>query len=142
MVNSTKSLWEPTQLLVWLGFNWNLASGSISIDFYYSITDRHISNFIALIDKFLQSAPYVPARDCASQSTGIMSMPPVFGSLTRLNTCFLYKVIDSILASISGFIMIAFQKYFSEKTILLVLILDLKCVIRRLFYLAFQMLVM
>ena len=89
VANSTKSLWEPTQLLVWLGLNWNLVSGSISI------TDRRISNFIALIDKFLQSAPYVTARECASIAGHIMSMSPVLGSLTRLKTRFLYKVIDS-----------------------------------------------
>ena len=89
VANSIKSLWEPTQLLVWLGLNWDLVSGSISI------TDRRISNFIALIDKFLQSAPYVTARDCASITGHIMSMSPVLGNLTRLKTRFLYKVIDS-----------------------------------------------
>ena len=89
VANSTKSLWEPTQLLVWLGLNWNLVSGSISI------TDRRISNFIALLDKFLQSAPYVTAQECASIAGHIMSMSPVLGSLTRLKTRFLYKVIDS-----------------------------------------------
>ena len=89
VANSTKSLWKPTQLLVWLGLNWNLVSGSISI------TDRHISNFIALLDKFFLSAPYVMARECASIAGHIMSMSPVLGSLTRLKTRFLYKVIDS-----------------------------------------------
>lgn len=84
--NSTKSLWEPT---LWLGLNWDLVSGSISI------TDKRISNFIALINKFLQSAPYVTARDCASIAGHIMSMSPVLGNLTRLKTPFLYKVIDS-----------------------------------------------
>ena len=29
--NFSKSLWEPTQLLVWSGLNWDLVSGSISI---------------------------------------------------------------------------------------------------------------
>ena len=89
VANFTKSLWEPTQLLVWLGLNWDLVSGSISI------SDRRISNFIALIDKFLQSAPYVTARDCASIAGHIMSMSPVLGNLTRLRTRVLYKVIDS-----------------------------------------------
>ena len=89
VANFTKSLWEPTQLLVWLGLNWDLVSGSISI------SDRRISNFIAFIDKFLQSAPYVTARDCASITGHIMSMSPVLGNLTRLRTRFLYKVIDS-----------------------------------------------
>ena len=59
VANSTKSQWEPTQLLVWLGLNLDLVSGSISI------TDRRIFNFIPFIDKFLQSAPYLTARDCA-----------------------------------------------------------------------------
>ena len=89
MANFTKSLWEPTQLLVWLGLNWDLVSGSITI------SDRRISNFIAFIDKFLQSAPYVTARDCASITGHIMSMSPVLGNLTRLRTRFLCKVIDS-----------------------------------------------
>ena len=60
VANSTKSLWDPTQSLVWLGLYWNLVSGSISV------SDRRISNFIALVDKFLHSAPYVTAWDCAS----------------------------------------------------------------------------
>ena len=89
VANSTKSLWEPTQLFVWLGLNWNLVSGSISI------TDRRISNFIALTDKFLQSAPYVTARDCVSIVGHVMSMSPVLGNLTRLKARFLYKVVDS-----------------------------------------------
>ena len=78
VANSTKSLWDPTQSLVWLGLNWDLVSGSISI------SDRRISNFIALVDKFLQSAPYVTARDCASIAGHVMSMSPVLDNLTRL----------------------------------------------------------
>jgi len=89
VANSSKSLWDPTQSLVLLGLNWDLVSGSISI------SDRCISNFIALVDKFLQSAPYVTARDCASIASHVMSMSPALGNLTRLKTRFLYKVIES-----------------------------------------------
>ena len=89
VANSSKSHWEPTQSLVWLGLNWDVVSGTISI------TYKRISNFIALIYKFLQLAPYVTARDCASIAGHIMSMSPILGSLTRLKTRFLYKVIDS-----------------------------------------------
>ena len=46
VANSTKSLWDPAQLTLWLGLHWNLVSGSISI------TDRRIPNFIALLDDF------------------------------------------------------------------------------------------
>ena len=89
VANLTKSPREPTQPLVWLGLNWDLVSGSIFI------SGRRISNFIAFIDKFLQSTPYVTARDCASMTGHIMSMSQVLGNLTRLRTRFLYKVIDS-----------------------------------------------
>ena len=86
---SVKSLWNPTQVLVSLGLNWDLVTGTISI------TDRRISKFIALIDKFLLSAPYVTARDCAVIADHVMSMSPVLGNLTRLKTRFLYNVIES-----------------------------------------------
>ena len=89
VANSAKSLWNPTQMLVWLGLNWDLVIGTISI------TDIRICRFVALIDKFLLSAPYVTARDCAVIAGHVMSMSPVLGNLTRLKTRFLYKVIES-----------------------------------------------
>ena len=42
VANSTKSLWDPTQSLVWLGLNWDLVSGS------FSISDRRISKLLLL----------------------------------------------------------------------------------------------
>ena len=89
VANSAKSLWNPTQMLVWLGLNWDLVIGTISI------TDIRICKFVALIDKFLLSAPYVTARDCAVIAGHVMSMSPVLGNLTRLKTRFLYKAIES-----------------------------------------------
>ena len=65
-----------------LGLNWDLVTGTISI------TDRRICKFIALIDKFLLSAPYVTARDCAVIAGHVMSMSPVLGNLTRLKPVF------------------------------------------------------
>ena len=63
------------------------------LDFYYR---QAYFQLIALIgDKFLQSAPYITARDCASIAGHIKSMSPALGSLTRLKTRFLYKVIES-----------------------------------------------
>ncbi|CAH3032505.1 unnamed protein product, partial [Porites lobata] len=56
------------------GLNWDLVIGTISI------TDRRICKFIALIDKFLLSAPYVAARDCAVIAGHVMSMSPVLES--------------------------------------------------------------
>ena len=81
---------------------------------YISITDRRVSNFIALIDKFLQSAPYVTARDCASIAGHVMSMSQVLGNLTLLKTRFLYKVIDSRPTWDSRFNVGLYNDYLSE----------------------------
>ena len=89
VANSVKSIWDPTQALVRLGLNWDLVTGS------FCITYRRISNFTALIGKFIQSAPYVTAWDCAAIAGHVMSMSPVLGNLTRLKTSFLYKVLES-----------------------------------------------
>ena len=78
---------EPHSDACLVGLNWDLVTGTISI------TDRRISKFIALIDKFLVSAPYVTDRDCAVIAGHVMAMSPVLGNLTRLKTRFLYKVI-------------------------------------------------
>lgn len=115
VANSVKSQWDPTRALVWLGLNWDLITS------YISITDRsmRIANCIALIDKFLLSAPYVTTRDHAAIA-GIPCLCRQFWitwlvsklafSIRSLNPC-----LDRIPASISGFI----RKYFCGKTILL-----------------------
>ena len=110
--NSAKSLWEPTQSLVWLGLSWNLVSGSISITeeyFFY----RHL---------------YITAPDCASIAGHIMSMSPILGSLTLLyKTRFLYEFIDSRPKWHTRFNVglhnDCLSEIFSGKTILLALIL-------------------
>ena len=128
VANSVKSQWDPTRALVWLGLNWDLITS------YISITDRsmRIANFIALIDKFLLSAPYVTAQDraaiagipCLCRQFWITWLVSKLAFSTRsLNPCLV-----RIPASLSGFIMIVFRKYFSGKTILLGLT-------RQLFYL-------
>ena len=128
VANSVKSQWDPTRALVWLGLNWDLITS------YISITDRsmRIANFIALIDKFLLSAPYVTAQDRAAMA-GIPCLCRQFWitwlvSKLAFSTRSLNPCLVRIPASLSGFIMIVFRKYFSGKTILLGLT-------RQLFYL-------
>lgn len=89
VVNSTKSIWTPVQSLIWLGICWDLASG------VYSITEKRIEKFLAIITDFLNLAPYVTARDCARITGHIMSLSPVIGNLTRFKTRFLYKLVES-----------------------------------------------
>ena len=123
-------------MLVWLGLNWDLVISTISI------TDRRICKFVALIDKFLLSAPYVTARYCAVIAGHVMSMSPVLDNLIRLKTRFLYKVIESRRSWDSrfniGLYMIASLKYFSGKPISLVLIRELFCLIMLPFCLAIR----
>ena len=61
VANSSKSLWDPSQSLVWLGLNWDLVSGSISI------SDRRISNLIKYMQKF-QRADWLRARQLIPNS--------------------------------------------------------------------------
>jgi len=89
VVNSSKSGWEPVHSLIWLGLEWNLNSGC------FSITRSRIDKFLQIVDRFLTSAPYVTARDCATVAGHIMSMSPVIGHLIRLKTRYLYKVIEA-----------------------------------------------
>ena len=60
-------------------------------DFYHR---QAYSQFYGSFRQFLQSAPCVTVRDCASIAGHIMSMAPVLGNLTRRKTRFLYKGID------------------------------------------------
>ena len=62
---------EPHSDACLVGFK--LTTGTISI------TDRRISKFIALIDKFLLSASYVTARKCAIIVGHVMSSVASFG---------------------------------------------------------------
>ena len=87
--NSSKSVWEPVQLLIWLGLDWNLMAGC------FRIAPKCIDRFLQIIDEFLRSAPYVTTRDCAVVAGHVVSMSPIIGNLSRLKTRHLYKVIES-----------------------------------------------
>ena len=87
VVNSTKSIWAPVQSLIWLGLEWDLALGQ------FRIALKRINRFLAVVDHFLCSAPYVTARERAVITGHISSMSPVVGNLARLKTRQLYKVI-------------------------------------------------
>ena len=72
-----------------MGLEWNLVLGC------FSITHNRIEKYLQIIDRFLSSAPYITARDCATLAGHIMSMSPVVGHLTRLKTRHLYRVIEA-----------------------------------------------
>lgn len=85
--NVEKSHWTPTQLVQWLGMNWNAHTGSIHI------IQRRIHDLLECVEKFQNSLPWVTPRKVAALTGKIISMMPVMGSITQLKTRFLYQEI-------------------------------------------------
>ncbi|XP_072025653.1 uncharacterized protein [Amphiura filiformis] len=85
--NCEKSIWIPTQSLVWLGFVWDAAEGSLAV------TDRRIGDTLESINCVIDSFPRTTARKLASVTGKIISFMPVVGSIARLMTRFLHHEI-------------------------------------------------
>ena len=60
VVNEDKSVWEPTQVLDWLGITWNSALGTLKI------AERRIVKIINSIDHIIEADFKVSARELAS----------------------------------------------------------------------------
>ena len=89
VANIPKSVWDPVQSLVWLGFQIDL------VDFSLRVTDRRAGELLALIDGILLGMPYTTARRLSSLAGTIISTNLVLGDITRLKTRHLYRVIES-----------------------------------------------
>ena len=88
VAHPTKSVWEPTQCLGWLGFIIDLAVGRIKIP----------QEKIAVLKRVLEqtkAAAYVPARKVASIVGWIISMGLAIGPVSRFMTRSLYSVLDT-----------------------------------------------
>ena len=87
-VHPTKTAWEPSQRVIWLGFVVDLALGQIQVP---------VSKIIALrsILKQAERIPFVKARYLASMLGKIVSMSLAFGPVSRFMTCSLYAVLES-----------------------------------------------
>ncbi|CAB3983682.1 Hypothetical predicted protein [Paramuricea clavata] len=79
IVAEEKSVWDPTQILEWLGIKWNSKSGNISI------ADKRITKAAALL-RNASEFPTKSARELAKIVGTIISMGPVLGRLTRIMT--------------------------------------------------------
>ena len=79
--NVEKSLWDPVQILEWLGLGliWNFAEGSIAI------SHSRITNFTTALQKFSGNLPFVSPRFIASIVGKIISMSPVIGNVTLMS---------------------------------------------------------
>ena len=80
IVNDEKSVWEPTQVLNWLGITWNSILGSLKI------VDRRITKILNTIDHIINKNFLVSARSLASFTGQIISTGPVVGNIGRIMT--------------------------------------------------------
>ena len=75
VVNEDKSVWEPTQVLDWLGITWNAALGT------------RIVKIINSIDHIIEADFKVSARELSVSFTGqVISTGPVVGNIGRIMT--------------------------------------------------------
>lgn len=79
VVAEEKSIWDPTQIMEWLGIKWNSINGTISI------ADKRITKAASLLSNAIQF-PTKSARELAKLVGSIISMGPVLGKLTRIMT--------------------------------------------------------
>ena len=91
IVNCEKSVWEPQEIMTWLGITLDLRAKM------FHISHTRIESILNTLDN-LTSTPYVTGRKVAQVIGKIISTIFVLGNITRLKTRYLYR---SILAQAS-----------------------------------------
>ena len=86
LIADDKSVWEPAQVITWLGLEWNF------IDGYVRITQARIDRLQLCLDKTQVSSgqTIVSARSLASIAGQIISMQIGVGSEARLRTRYMF----------------------------------------------------
>ena len=80
VANAEKSIWEPVQSIVWLGFCWNSLNGTLSI------TERRLNKIFDHIRNITNNYYVLSARKLASFTGKIISTGPVVGNVSRIMT--------------------------------------------------------
>ena len=80
--NDSKSIWQPTSCLVWLGYYIDLAVHTISIP------SDTILSVEQVIDSICSQYPSSTARKLAQFVSKIISMGFIFGNITRIMTTY------------------------------------------------------
>ncbi len=80
--NVEKSVWEPTQVIDWLGLTWNSEIGTLQV------IQRRVENTISCIDEVLAGLPDITARTLAKFVGKVISFKPVVGHMVQLRTRF------------------------------------------------------
>ena len=82
LINEKKSVWEPSQVLDWLGIGitWNSLLGALKI------VDRRITEITNTIDRIIEADFKISARELASFTGQIISTAPAVGNIGRIMT--------------------------------------------------------
>ena len=80
VANAEKSIWEPVQSIVWLGFCWNSLNGTLSI------AERRLNKIFDHIRNITNNYYVLSARQLASFTGKIISTGPVVGNVSRIMT--------------------------------------------------------
>jgi hypothetical protein len=79
IITEERSVWQPIQIIEWLGLKWDATAGTISI------SDKHITKTTRLLDTAIKF-PNMSARELSTIVGSIISMGPVLGRLARIMT--------------------------------------------------------
>ena len=80
IINDEKSIWEPTQVIDWLGLKWNSKEGTLSI------LERRIDKIQNTLRSIIESDYLISARHLAKCVGKIISTGPVLGNISRIMT--------------------------------------------------------
>ena len=86
--NPSKCFWEPCQKITWLGFDWDVKNGIVSV------SKQRADRLFSRLREFENSAPIVTARKTAKVVGSVISMLLVLGENCLLFTRFLQNLIN------------------------------------------------
>lgn len=78
--NNEKSIWAPTQSLIWIGILWSTLEGTIAL------TPKRFEKICDTIQAIADAKFVISARQLASFTGQIISTGPIVGSVTRIMT--------------------------------------------------------
>ena len=89
VVNLEKSVLVPCSVLEWLGYLWNMQSGTVSMP------TRKIVSFKDMVKSALQNKEQISARFIAKITGKLMSMSFVFGNICQIISRHAYSLNES-----------------------------------------------
>ena len=88
IINEEKSVWKPSQNLIWLEIRINFKNG------FYCIPTEKLSAIKNSIVLLIEELPYTSARKLGKACRKLISTKFVLGDIVQLKTRNLYKVIE------------------------------------------------